>query len=103
MASGSLALACGEFFQNSLRGFLQFAKAREILLKIMIQQLRVLHAKFRSQNHVAQFYRVRKQRVFLQFFQSDSGVIVVHGFPQSKVAKKLLYSPYVALKQILRE
>jgi hypothetical protein len=45
---------------------------------------------------------MRQQRVFLQFFESDSGVVVVHGFPQKQMSRKLLYSLSVALKKLSR-
>jgi hypothetical protein len=45
---------------------------------------------------------MRQQRIFLQFFQSNSGVVVVHGFPQKQMSRKLLYSLCVALKKLSR-
>jgi hypothetical protein len=45
---------------------------------------------------------MRQQRIFLQFFQSNSGVVVVHGFPQKQMSRKLLYSLSVALKKLSR-
>src|SRR5207245_1984184 len=62
MASGSLALAGGKFLQNLSPDFLQFAEARQVLLEIVVQHLRVLRVEFGSQNHVAQFHRVRGKR-----------------------------------------
>src|SRR6266851_921474 len=81
-ASGGLPLAGSNLFQNSAGDFLQFPEARQVVLKIVVQELRVLRAQLRSQNHVAQLYRMRKQRVFLQFLECDPGVVVIHGFPQ---------------------
>src|SRR4029077_18494584 len=43
-ASGSFALARGDFLQNSARDFLQISEAREVFLKIVVQQLCVLRA-----------------------------------------------------------
>ena len=84
MASRCFALACGDFFQNSSRDFLQISEAREVVLEIVIQELRVLRAQLRPQDHVTQFYGVRKQRFFLQFLERNLGVVVIHGFPQQK-------------------
>src|SRR5260370_38673215 len=92
IASGSLALAGGEFLQNPSPDFLQFAEARQVLLEIVVQHLRVLRVEFRSQNHVAQFHRVREQRVFLQLFQCDSGIVVIHAFPLRQTRPGTLYS-----------
>src|SRR5258708_28842410 len=92
MASRCFALACGDLFQNSSRDFLQIAEAREVVLEIVVQELRVLRAQLRPQNHVAQFYGMRKQRFFLQFLERNLGVVVIHGFPQQKNPSTVLYS-----------
>src|SRR6266852_4195845 len=68
-ASGCLALARGDFFQNSPSDFLQFPEPRQVVLKIVIEELRVLRAQLRPQNHVAELYGMRKQRFFLQFLE----------------------------------
>ncbi len=83
-ASRCFALARGDFFQNPASDFLEFAEASEVILKIVVQELRVLRAEFRSQNHVTQLYWMREQRVFLQFLERNLGVVVIHGFPQRK-------------------
>src|SRR5437016_13911339 len=62
-ALGCFAPAGSDFLQNSSRNFLQIPEAREVVLKIVVQELRVLRAELRPQNHVTQFYRVRKQRL----------------------------------------
>src|SRR6202521_521820 len=91
-ASGCLALARGDFLQNASRDFLQIPEPCEVILKIVIQELRVLRAQLRPQNHVSQFYRMRKQRLFLQFLERNLGVVVIHGFPQHKNSSSVLYS-----------
>src|ERR1700704_2409631 len=58
-ALGCLALARGDFFQNSPSHFLQFPEPRQVVLKIMIQELRVLRAQLGPQNHVTQLYGMR--------------------------------------------
>src|SRR6266436_2999490 len=78
-ASRCLALASGDFFQDSAPDFLQFPKARQVILKIVIEKLRVLRAQLRPQNHVSQFHGMRKQRFFLQFLERNLGVVVIHG------------------------
>src|SRR5713226_5563797 len=83
-ALACLALARGDFFQNSSRDCLQFPEPCQVVLKIMIQELRLLRAELRPQNHVTQFYGMWKQRVFLQFLERNPGVVVIHGFPQQK-------------------
>src|SRR5690348_2335025 len=66
MASRGLALACGEPLQDAAAEFLQFAKARQVILEIVVQELCAVRIQLGSQNHVAQFDGVREQRVFLQ-------------------------------------
>src|SRR5881394_1174009 len=58
--SGGLALARGDFLQNASRNFLQIPEPCQVILKIVIQELRILRAQLRPQNHVSQFYRMRK-------------------------------------------
>src|ERR1043166_442370 len=67
-----------ELFENGAAEFLQFAEAREVILKFLIQQLSVRNAELMAKNDVTQFDRVRKKRIFLQFFESGSSVVVVH-------------------------
>jgi hypothetical protein len=46
---------------------------------------------------------MREQRVFLQFLQSDSGVVVVHSFPQKQnVSEAIVPTPCRAEKIIVR-
>src|SRR5260370_11550409 len=77
----ALALSGGKLFQDVPRNFLDFSKARQIFLELGIQQLCLLRPELVSQNHVAQLHRVRKQRIFLQFFQRLFWIVVVHGCP----------------------
>src|SRR5438046_5892490 len=70
-ASRGLALPGGEPFQDAAAKLLQFAEARQVILEIVVQQLCLAGLQFRSQNHVAQFYRVREQRVFLELFEGQ--------------------------------
>src|SRR6267143_2397401 len=91
LASRSLALPGGEFLQNASRDFLQFSETCQVVLKVMVQELRVLRAELVAQNHVAQFHRVREQRLFLQFLQRNFDVVVVHGIPQ-QASSLVLYS-----------
>src|SRR5216110_1943279 len=81
MASRSFALSCGEPLQDTAPEFLQFAEAREVILKIVVQELRLSGVELCSQNHVAQLHGVRKQCVFLKLFQGQARIVVVHGFP----------------------
>src|SRR6266852_9309663 len=67
-----------ELFQNAASDFLRFAEAREVVLKFVIDGLGFLHAKLVTENHVAKFDGMRKKRVFLEFFESGGGVVVVH-------------------------
>jgi len=66
LASRGLALRGGEFLENASRDFLQFSETRQVVLKVMVQELRVLRAELVAQNHVAQFHWMREQRLFLQ-------------------------------------
>src|SRR2546423_3140123 len=83
-ALGCFRLAGGDFLQNSARGFLQVPEARQVVLKIVVQEPRILRAELRPQNHVTQFYGVREQRLLLQFLERNLGVIVIHGFPPTE-------------------
>src|SRR6266436_3572620 len=56
-ASRCFALARGDFFQDPTSDFLKFPESGEIVLKIVVQELRVLRAELRSQNHVTQSWR----------------------------------------------
>src|SRR5438552_7763676 len=56
-----------------------FPSRRSSDLEIVVQQLCLAGLQFRSQNHVAQFYRVREQRVFLELFEGQVRIVVVHG------------------------
>src|SRR6267143_2381738 len=44
-----------------------------------------------AENHVAQFHGVREQRLFLQFFQRNLYVVVVHGIPRGEISSLILY------------
>lgn len=83
-ASRSLALSRGDFFKDASRHFLQFAKARQVVLKIVIEKLRILRAELGTQNHIAQLYGVGQQSIFLQFLERDFCVVVIHKFLQAK-------------------
>ena len=91
-ALGRLALARGDFFQDASRDFLQFSEVRQVILKIVIEELRFLRAQLGPQNHVTQSYGMRKQSFFLQFLERNLGVIVIHGFPQQENTSSVLYS-----------
>src|SRR5215467_10643366 len=65
MASGGLALSYGESLENTAAKFLQFAEARQVILEIVVQELRLAGVEFRPQNHVAQLYGMRQKSVFL--------------------------------------
>src|SRR5712664_3181968 len=90
-ASGRLALPRGDFLQDASRDFLQIPEPCQVILKIVIQELRILRAQLRPQNHISQFYGMRKQRLFLQFLERNLGVVVIHGFPQHKDSIVLSY------------
>jgi hypothetical protein len=83
-SSSCLAVSGCEFLQDAARDFLQFAKSRQVVLKVVIERLRVLRAKLRAQDHVAQFHGMWQQRVFLQLFESGPGVVVIHELPRRK-------------------
>src|SRR5689334_19769197 len=53
MASRGLALSSGEPLQDAAAKFLQFAEARQVILEIVVQELRFVGVQFRSQDHVA--------------------------------------------------
>jgi hypothetical protein len=81
MGSVGFALAGGELLEDGATELLEVAEAREIVLKFLVEDLRLLGTELRAENHVAEFDRMRKERVFLQFFERDFCVVVVHGVP----------------------
>src|ERR1700676_4731303 len=87
-SSGSLGLASRQLLENSTRGALQFAEARQVFLKIVIQRLRFLRAELDAQNHVAQFDGMRQGGFFLQFFECRLWIVVIHGFPRVEAERK---------------
>src|SRR5580658_9932959 len=58
-ASRSLAAPSGNFFEHSARHALQLAKPRQIILKFVVQRLRLFRAKLGAQDHIAQSDRMR--------------------------------------------
>src|SRR5207237_2100558 len=65
MASRGLALARGEPLQDAAPELLQFAKARQVILKIVVQQLRVTRVKIGAQDYVEQVDRVQQSGHYL--------------------------------------
>src|SRR6266481_8924183 len=57
-ASRSLALSGGELFENASCDFLDFSETRQVVLKVMVQELRVLRAELvaqlRSEEHTSE-------------------------------------------------
>src|SRR3974390_487388 len=76
-----LALSRRELFEKRAPQFLQLAKTTQIVLEFVIEQLRILRPQLIAQNHVTQFYRVRQEPVFLQFFQRLVRIVVIHDVP----------------------
>src|SRR5580658_9093969 len=105
-ASRSLAAPSSNLFEHSARHVLQLAKTRQIILKFVVQQLRLFRTKLRAQNHVAQSDRMRQKRILFQFFERNARVVVIHKFPQGETGLYAnrsgnrqptpLYSPSVA-------
>lgn len=85
-------MARGKSFQDAAGNFLQLTKTSEVILKIVIENLCVLRPKLCAQNHVAEFHGMGQQGVFLQFVERGPCVIVIHRFPQRKIAGIALYS-----------
>jgi hypothetical protein len=71
----------GELFEDGSRDALQFPEARQIVLEFLIHGLRLLWPQLYPQDHVTEFHGVRQERVFLQFFQRGSGIVMIHGSP----------------------
>ncbi len=78
------------FFQDAAGNFLQFAKAGEVILKIVVEDLRVVWPQLGAQDHIAQFDRMWQERVLLEFIKRGFGIIVIHRFPQRKNAGILI-------------
>ncbi len=74
------------FLEDAAGNFLQLAKASEVILKIVVEDLRVLRPELGAQDHIAQFDGMWQQRVLLEFVKRGFGIIVIHGFPQRKNA-----------------
>src|SRR5215472_19167058 len=89
MASTGLALSGGQPLQDAAPEFLQFAEAREVILKIVVQELRLAGVELCPQDHVAQFYGMRKHCFFLQLFQGKGRIVVIHVFPQRHTKAKV--------------
>src|SRR5580693_5589907 len=83
-ASRSFAASGGDLFEDSACHALQLAKAHQIILEFVIQRFRFFRAKLRAQNHIAQLDGMRQKRVFLQFFERDARVVVIHKFPRGE-------------------
>src|SRR5215831_21377952 len=69
----------GELFENGAAELLQLAELRQVVLKFLVEKLRVLRAELVAKNHVAQLDGVGKEGVFLQFLKGGGGVVMVHG------------------------
>src|SRR5215472_139492 len=82
--SGCFANAGDEAFENAFGELLRFAELRQIFLKIAIQIESCRRLKFGAQNHIAQMDGMWKHGVIPQFFESCSGIIVVHKFLPAK-------------------
>jgi hypothetical protein len=80
------------FFQDPPGHFLQLAKACEVILKIVVEDLRVLRPQLRAQDHIAQFDGVWQQRILLEFVKRGFRIVVIHKFPQQKMRTFVLYS-----------
>jgi len=72
-------LADGELFEDAARDALQFTKTGQVILKFGVHELRILRTKLDAQNHVTKFDGMGKKSVFLEFFESGFGVVVIHG------------------------
>src|SRR5580704_13611841 len=89
-ASRSLATTSGNFLKHSARHVLQLAKTRQVVLKFVVQHFRLFRAKLRAQNHIAQPDGMRQKRVFLQFFERNARVVVIHNFPRGETSLQSL-------------
>jgi hypothetical protein len=79
-------MACDKFLQDTAGNLLQLAKASEVILKIMIEDLCVLRPQLSAQDHIAEFDGMGQQCILLQFVKRGPGVIVIHKIPQRKNA-----------------
>src|SRR5690348_8820248 len=79
-ASGCFADAGNETFENAFSQLLRFAELRQIFLEVAIQIESGGGFELVAQNHVAQMDRMREHGVIAQFFESCSGIIVIHNF-----------------------
>jgi hypothetical protein len=75
-----LSFAGGEFFENAASDALQLSKTGQVVLELGIHKLGILGPELDAKDHVAELDRVGKQRVFLEFFESGFGVVVIHNF-----------------------
>src|SRR6266403_1751453 len=73
-----LGLANSELFKDAARDALQFAKTGQVVLKFGVHELRFLRTELYTQDHVAELDGMRKESVFLEFFESSFGVVVIH-------------------------
>src|SRR6516164_4632179 len=78
-SSCGLLGTAGELFEDGAAELLQLAELRQVVLKFLVEKLRVLRPELVAKNHVAQLDGVGKERVFLQFFKGGGGVVMIHG------------------------
>src|SRR6202521_3796444 len=83
-----LGISGGEPLEDASRDALQFAEARQIVLKFLIHGLRLFRAQLYPQDHVPELHGMRQERLFLQFFQRGSGIVVVHEFSPAETIRK---------------
>src|SRR5215475_10497441 len=77
---------CGsDFFEDAACEFLNFAEASEVVLKFGVEALCFFGVVDSAEDHIPKFDGVRKQRVFLQFFERGCGVVVIHDVPLNGV------------------
>jgi len=76
--SRGLPFPAREFLEDYAAEFLQFAEARQIFLKIVIQQLRILRPQLIPQDHVAQLHGVRQESFLTQFLERLTWIVVIH-------------------------
>src|ERR1700722_578697 len=55
----------GELFEHRAGDFLEFAKARDVVLEFRVHRLRFVGCELDAHDHVAQFDGMRQERVFI--------------------------------------
>src|SRR5580692_9919580 len=70
--------AGGEFFEHGPGYLLEFAESRNVVLEFRVHQLRFIGLELDAHDHVSQLHGMREECVFIEFFECDGWIVVIH-------------------------